>query len=190
MHGKNRFWILLLVIGLLAVTGCTENDLDESEADVWLAITGFTAPPVVAGEPEGTCQADPGVECNQDSDCEFGICDLVVGSGCDIQNWTITFKVEPLNEGALLSNLNSVIVDRIDVTFPGGGPTGYVLTPGTVIDVAGGGTVNFPPILIQDLVTDSTAFPVEFAYTAHTANGNSVEVVGGTGNVLVIEDCL
>jgi len=49
MRGKNRWWILWLAAAVLVAPACSENDLDESDADVILEVMGFSAP-AVTGE--------------------------------------------------------------------------------------------------------------------------------------------
>jgi hypothetical protein len=194
MRGKNRFWILLLAIGLLAVSGCTENGLDESDADVFLSVVGFEAGPVIPGATTGTCSLNAAITCLQDSTCSdqgAGNCDLDGGILCELPMWKYDFMVEPLNAGASQTPLNNVEIVSVDVVYTGGlAIAPRTLELGVVIPVGGSGSIEFTPINEEDLTSDSTSVNLAFTWHARSLNGQTVEVQGGGGNTLNIQDCL
>ena len=54
---------------LLMVAACTENNLDKSEADVFLETTSINMPQVEIVDFEGTCSGDGSIECQSDATC-------------------------------------------------------------------------------------------------------------------------
>jgi hypothetical protein len=194
MRGNNRFWILLLAIGMLAVAGCTENDLDESDADVFLAVLDVDAGPVVPGATTGVCSLDPSITCLENSTCSLqaaGNCDLSAEILCELPLWTVNFEVKPLNAGAVMTPLNDVELVDVDVVYTGG----LVIPPrtleiGVVIPVGGTGSVSFEPVNINEITADSTNVVLEFSWHARTVGGQNVEIFGGGGATLQILDCL
>ncbi len=193
MRGPNRRWILLLAMVLLAGAGCTENDLDESEADVLLEILSVTNPPITGEAEFGNCSVSVALQCLDNNNCPEGeVCILPPGgSECVITEWSVTFANKPLSSGASTTPYNDVVVENLTLTYDDGAYAGaQVLAIGQVIEADSTGTITFFPIAIDEVAADNTTVAVGMTFTAKTVTGLSVFVAGGTGSQLLIEDCL
>jgi hypothetical protein len=187
-------WILGLAAALLLAPACTENDLDESDGDVFLTMVGNSQPAVEAGDVEGFCSLDPTIECDNNIDCSnqgLGSCEFVPTSGCDVKEWSITFKNNPLNDGAVESELNGAVVESMVITYPPAtGISPLLVQVGLTIPVGSTGTVIFRPILQQDITVDGVDIGLSFTWQAESVAGQDIEVIGAAGGVLRIEECL
>lgn len=196
MCGSKRFWMILIVLALLAVSGgCTENNLDESDANVVLAvISSDTSGAVEPGATTGVCSLDAGIQCLDDSTCSdqaAGNCELSVEILCVLPQWEFDFEVLPLNEGAELSPLNNVEIVAVDVVYTGGLVIpDRTLDVGIVVPVGSAGSHTFEPVNTEDITSDDTSVTLAFTWRARTLGGDSVDVQGGGGATLQIQDCL
>jgi len=195
MRSARYWWILALAAALLVVGGCTDNNLDESDADVILEIIGASTPPVTGQADTGMCSLSD-TPCLSAFDCpDNETCDLPFDpEDCTIQDWNFQFRNEPLNEGGDAEPYNDVVVEGLTVQYfdSGGGvyAPNRIIPLGIVIPAAGTGSVTFPPIALDDITTDNTTVTLVFSFVARTVTGLTVTVEGGNGALLTIEDCL
>jgi hypothetical protein len=194
MRGPNYLWILWLAAALVLAPACTENDLDESDADVFLTMVGNSQPAVEAGDVQGFCSGNNTIECNNDLTCSdqgLGFCVFVPTSGCDVKEWSITFQNNPINDGAIESDLNGAVVESLVITYPPAtGLSPLLVRIGLTIPVGGTGTLLFRPILQQEITVDGVDIAVDFTWQAESVAGQEIEVIGANGGVLRIEECL
>jgi hypothetical protein len=185
----------MLAVALLGVAACTENELDESDADVILEILGITNPSVTGQVELGTCSVS-GNDCLTIDDCPIGeFCDLPVVPGeCLITEWSVSLSNKPLNEGGVETPFNDIVVNTVTITYTTQGGAMYApartVQLGTVIQASSNGTVTFAPITFDDLSADNTTINLGLLFSADTVSGNAVSVFGGTGAQLFIEDCI
>ena len=197
MRNSNRWWMICMLAALLVVSGCTDNSLDESEADVILKVLGISDPVVEAEL--GECQNDSSIQCGVDGDCPLdnlnnptGPC-ILSPEPCTISEWSISMANEALNSSGSVSPFNDVVVDSVVISYDW--ESGVPVTPdrtvilGQVIEAGASGSVSFFPITFGDLVEDNTTVGLTFQFKAFTISGhNPVMVFGGQGNDLFIEN--
>lgn len=194
MRGRNRWWILVLAVVVLGITACTENDLDESEANVVLEITGINNPAVTGDIGAGTCSLNAAIICLDNSDCvdqAAGFCEFAL---CTVADWVVDVRNQPLNEGGMESPFNDIVVSSVRLTYLNIDGSSYavdsIVPLSATIEANGTGVISFAPIAFNDLTTDNTTINVLFAFVAQTVAGQAVNIAGGTGAQLFIEDCL
>jgi hypothetical protein len=196
MRGTNRWWILLLAVVLLAASACTENDLDESEASVLLEVLGVSNPPVTGEVELGTCSITVSLTCLDNNNCPEGeVCILPPGgSVCEITDWTASLANKPLNEAGMESPFNDIVVSRVVASYLNLDGSAYApdrsIPVGATIQANSIGTIAFAPIAFDDLTADNTTINVVLGFDAVTVSGEDVEVAGGQGTQLFIEDCI
>ena len=198
MRRPNRWWILCALAVMLAVPACTENNLDESDADVILQILGVVNPPIES-EP-GECQNDTSKICQNDGDCPLdntgtptGPCILPL-EACTISEWSVSMLNSPLNEGGSEGPFNDIVVISLDLMYDWddalgvpGDPTSASIPVGQTILAGSGGTVNFFPIAVQDIAADQTTVSVTMVFRGQTVSGHAV--ASATGALLSIQNC-
>ncbi len=113
MRRPNRWWMVGLAAMLIVVApACTENDLDDSEADVILQVLAVSNP--LIAESAGTCSGAGQVECFFDGDCVPDTAGnpttpcVLPPQLCTIFEWSVSMKNEPLSSGANTSPFNDV----------------------------------------------------------------------------------
>jgi hypothetical protein len=196
MRGTNRWWILLLAVVLLATSACTENDLDESEASVVLEILGINNPPVTGEVELGTCSITMSLQCLDNNNCPEGeVCILPPpGGGCEITDWTVNVANKPLNEAGMETPFNDIVVRRVLASYTNLDGSLYApdrwIPVGATIEANSMGGMTFAPIAFDDLTVDNTTINVRLGFDALTVSGEDVEVAGGQGTQLFIEDCI
>jgi len=197
MRGTNRWWILLLAVVLLAATACTENDLDESEASVVLEILGISNPEVQGDTGgAGQCTGDPSIPCLDNQICadnQAGTCDFP-DALCTVTDWTVSVANQPLNDAGLESPFNDIVVISVIISYFNLDGSNYApdrtVPIGATIRAGSIGTMTFAPIAFDDISTDNTTVNLILAFDAVTVSGEDVEVAGGNGAQLFIEDCI
>jgi hypothetical protein len=183
---------------LLAAPSCTENDLDQSESNSILEILSVFNPKI---EQElGQCQLDTSLECSVDGDCPIdstgsstGPCVLPL-QACTISEWSVEMLNVPLNSGGGESPFNDIVVVTLDLIYDWddalsvpGDPTSATQPVGQTILANQGGSINFFPIAVQDLVADQTTVGVTMVFRGKTVAGQDVSNV--TGAQLIVENC-
>ena len=200
MSASKRWWMVLVVaVVMLAAPSCTENDLDESDADVILEILGINNPDVQGDTGAGSCSGDPTIICLDSQVCQdnqAGFCDFVAAE-CTIVDWTVAVKNSPLNQAGIVSPLNDIVISSVTLSYlEQDGVTAYVpdsTVPLSVTILAGTqGSIEFAPLSFDDLAAggDSLTVDVLMSFAAQTVSGHAVTIVGGTGSQLFIEDCI
>jgi hypothetical protein len=197
MRGTNRCWILLLAVVLLAATACTENDLDESEASVVLEILGISNPEVQGDTGgAGQCTGDPTIPCLDNQTCidnQAGVCDFP-DAACTVTDWSVSVANRPLNDAGLDSPFNDIVVISVVISYLNLDGSNYApdrtVPIGATVTAGSVGTVTFAPIAFDDISTDNTTVNLVLGFDAVTVSGEDVEVAGGNGAQLFIEDCI
>jgi hypothetical protein len=181
------------------VSSCTENDLDESEADVVLEILGITNPAVTGNVGTSTCSIS-GADCVVDADCQVGqnggVCLPPPTGTCLVSDWTVNFVNKPLSAGGVETPFNDIVVSSVTIAYVNLDGTPYGPPPrtfavGSTIEADSQGTGQFQPIAFQDIGVDNTTIALVLSFNAQSVAGHKVDVVGlGTAGVqLSIEDC-
>ena len=196
MRGRNRWWILGLAVVLLGAPACTENNLDESEANVILEILGVNNPEVTGDIGAGSCSLNPAIICLDNSDCVdqlAGFCEFP-NALCTVADWVVDMANQPLNEGGATSPFNDVVIYSVTLTYVNIDGSPYaaprIVPINATIQAGATGSVSFAPIAFDDLTVDNTTVNVLMTFVAQTVSGHAVTIAGGTGAQLFIEDCL
>jgi len=175
MFITKRSMACLGVLGLLILAGCADGPIDSpGSAHVVLQLETLDTPGVTgAVEGDGVCSGDAQVSCTSDATCAnaqpaLGSC---IGLTCTrtIAEWSGTARNVPKNSLANTSPFNDIVLQRVDISYPGSG------LPSTTVGIVGtifadtSGSIEFFPITFQAIegVPDDTAVSVDVVFTIY-----------------------
>ena len=193
-----RSMACLGVLGLLVLSGCADGPIDNADsAHVVLQIETLDTPGVTgAVEGDGVCSGDAQVSCTSDATCAnaqpaLGSC---IGLTCTrvIAEWSGTARNVPKNSLANTSPFNDIILQTLDLSYPGSGLPSVTIGLGSItIPADSSGSFEFFPITFQAIegFPDDTAASVDVLFTIHgtTPVDDAVSVTGAAQ--LNIEKC-
>ena len=197
MRGIKTILMIPVVVVLLLAGACWDSGLDNaSSADVILEIVGFTTPPVTAAiNTTGFCSPlSPTTACMVDADCPgMDICSI---GGCTLTvvDWTASMSNVPKNSLAA-SPGNDIAMIQVLITYSNFSPAFATFSRtlglgGQVIPTGGSGSINFAPLLLQDLpmLPTSSTGTLTMDFLGQTLEGTTIPV--RAVRELAIEVCL
>lgn len=169
---RNRSWLLLTLAGLMSLAmSCASGPIDDASGAAVVLEVQITDSPAITGQfQDGTCVIR-------------------------ITEWSAQFANIPKNSSATTSPYNDIIVEDIDISYSWPGAAGVTIppertipSPGTV-PANGSQSINFEPILLQDLSQDMLGTTGILALRINARTPVNDRITVNIGEALVIEQC-